>query len=332
MSSSCLPARRNELASRDREREGGQILVTVMLLLPVMIGFLVLTIDGGNALAQRRRMQNAADAAALAGARALALGRTYYQIDTEIAHYAKANGADEYKWKLLRTKKGVRVAASVRFHTVFGALLGVESFTAKAEAEATLHQQGVAYNLLPILVYQPPGTRLSPGQSICLLHKPSSCKGRKRHAKGGGMFDRSRRVPLPPGLGICRASRSFVWADWNGPPSSAHELALNIAHPQNSGTQKVGGWVFEAPGAKVSYQVRRMLNRWVRRHVTVPLFDTYRGCGSRARYRVVGFAELELGGYVFKGPKQMMWGRVVRWVEPAPGPGEGTNLSVQLSR
>ncbi|HXF70347.1 MAG TPA: pilus assembly protein TadG-related protein [Thermoflexus sp.] len=53
---------------RDRS---GQSLVLVALMLPALIGLAALAIDGNNAYAQRRRAQNAADAGALAGTRAL---------------------------------------------------------------------------------------------------------------------------------------------------------------------------------------------------------------------------------------------------------------------
>lgn len=52
----------------------GQTLVIVALALFALIALVALAIDGGNLMAERRRMQNAADAAALAGARDLRPG------------------------------------------------------------------------------------------------------------------------------------------------------------------------------------------------------------------------------------------------------------------
>ncbi len=53
----------------------GQTLVLVALMLTALIGLAALAIDGNNAYAQRRRAQNAADAGALAGTRALWLAQ-----------------------------------------------------------------------------------------------------------------------------------------------------------------------------------------------------------------------------------------------------------------
>ena len=53
--------------------ETGQSMVLIALLMVGLIAMLGLVIDGGNAYVQRRRMQNAADAAALAGTRTLGM-------------------------------------------------------------------------------------------------------------------------------------------------------------------------------------------------------------------------------------------------------------------
>jgi Flp pilus assembly protein TadG len=55
-----------------RQRERGQSLVLVVLMLIVLLIFAGLALDGGMVFLDRRRMQNAADAGSLAGARELA--------------------------------------------------------------------------------------------------------------------------------------------------------------------------------------------------------------------------------------------------------------------
>ena len=60
-------------AFRIPNRERGQMLVIVALGLTVLIAMAGLIIDGGMALSNRRQVQNAADAASLAGTRVLGL-------------------------------------------------------------------------------------------------------------------------------------------------------------------------------------------------------------------------------------------------------------------
>jgi hypothetical protein len=59
--------------STGRKQEG-QVLVQVAMLMVVFLAFMALAIDIGNILTERRRMQNAADAGALAGAWELCFG------------------------------------------------------------------------------------------------------------------------------------------------------------------------------------------------------------------------------------------------------------------
>jgi len=63
----------------------GQTLVTVALLMVVFMGFLALAIDVGLLLSERLRMQNAADAGALAGAREICLEPQMYGGDWNAA-------------------------------------------------------------------------------------------------------------------------------------------------------------------------------------------------------------------------------------------------------
>lgn len=66
-----------------RKGERGQVLYLVALMMFVLLAFLVLIIDAGVAYAQRRQMQNAADAAAAAGTRLIVLN-TGYGSDAEV--------------------------------------------------------------------------------------------------------------------------------------------------------------------------------------------------------------------------------------------------------
>ncbi len=73
--------------------ERGQSLIIVALLMVGMIGALGLALDGGNAFVTRRKSQNAADAAAFAGARLIPhTTTTESQVYNAVWNYAHANG------------------------------------------------------------------------------------------------------------------------------------------------------------------------------------------------------------------------------------------------
>jgi hypothetical protein len=83
-------------AMGDRRSNGqtGQILVIFALLLPVMFAALAVLVDGGFLYGQRRIAQNAADAAALAGALAVgASGKCDVSSNTPANYLAFRNGA-----------------------------------------------------------------------------------------------------------------------------------------------------------------------------------------------------------------------------------------------
>ena len=59
--------------SKKCNSEKGQAIVYLVIGMVVFLGFVALAIDGGMALADRRRSQNGADAASLAGGAAASL-------------------------------------------------------------------------------------------------------------------------------------------------------------------------------------------------------------------------------------------------------------------
>src|SRR5215475_1233585 len=77
---------------KQRRAERGQALVIVALLMTVLIGLMGLVIDAGYAYSERRQIQNAADSAALNGAR---------DLDAQIAN-GNQTGADTQVLKAIQ--------------------------------------------------------------------------------------------------------------------------------------------------------------------------------------------------------------------------------------
>jgi len=72
----------------------GQIAVLFALVITALIGFLALGVDAGRAYVERRRLQNAADAAVLAGVQQLALGNRSNAALAAV-QYAQRNGVPD---------------------------------------------------------------------------------------------------------------------------------------------------------------------------------------------------------------------------------------------
>jgi len=154
------------------QQEEGATLIYFALVLFVLLGMASIALDGSNAYAQRRRMQTATDAAALAGARLVALGRDA-EIDAEIDDLAIANGVGnfvwsqtnngrsveanitgnlEVNWNYTSDGKGVTVDVANAYDTFFARILGYDILTATASSAAGYETIIATDNLLPIAI------------------------------------------------------------------------------------------------------------------------------------------------------------------------------------
>ena len=153
----------------DRSGERGQVLVVAALMMAAMVGFLAAVVDVGNAYAQRRMMQNGADAAAVAGARLMADNLAHGVSDATVLGtintYLSNNGTgaavpntgpdvsgawytriDGTRVRAVGTGslppadatdiRGVEVQAGKQFSTFFAGVLGYDRLTVKASSAA----------------------------------------------------------------------------------------------------------------------------------------------------------------------------------------------------
>ncbi len=128
------PSAPRQHATALRHQQRGQTLVIVALMAVTLVAVLALAIDGGNIYSQRRRMQNAADAGALAGARALAADQGTTGAQAAVDQFAAANGAQT--WTTDFSGRRVTVTAGETFRTYFASVIGIRTFDAQATAAA----------------------------------------------------------------------------------------------------------------------------------------------------------------------------------------------------
>ena len=266
--------------------EQGASLIYLAVMLLALVGMVGLALDGGYAYYQYRRMQTAADAAALAGARHLALGESEAQIDAVITQLATLNGAETVSWTYANGGSGVYVTAMLDSPTWFAPLFGLETIPVGANAEASFAPAVAAGNLLPLT---------------------TTCAD----FEYGVTYKIWEKVP-----GSQTAPGNFGWLDWNGVPVGAAELAQNILHPEYSGVWYIGDLIPGGPGVKNTAAVRNALNTWLNKHITIPLYDNVIGSGANAKYHICGFAEFVLTGYNFRGSSKWIQGYFIRYVDP----------------
>ncbi|MEN6478181.1 MAG: Tad domain-containing protein [Anaerolineales bacterium] len=142
---------------RQEHHSRGQVLVWVAVLMVVLLAIAGLAIDGGVGLSQRRQMQNAADAGALAGARELCLGNRA-QAQARAVAYAQDNGAQQVQVELRKAPGAgetdkesiVWVQAQQQVETSLLGVIGVHQYPVKATAQAGCMRSPTACGLWPI--------------------------------------------------------------------------------------------------------------------------------------------------------------------------------------
>lgn len=153
--------------------------VLLALLLPVILGVQALTIDVTRMFVERRELQNAVDAAALAaaaylpGADAAVLARAR---EAAMA-YALLNGvpiaeADVVFSTDIQPNDRVQVSAQADVTFAFARTFGLTSGTVRAQSIAQVGQLGGMLGILPLGIV-PPADGLQMGEAYCLTLKSS---------------------------------------------------------------------------------------------------------------------------------------------------------------
>ncbi len=125
------------------DNEGGQIIVLVAILMVGLVAVVGLVTDGGLVFSQRRDLQNAADAAALAGA--MQIDENAYRASGAVAldEGAARQAAEEYlaaesniSYSVLVRPARVEVSVSRHASTGFLKVIGIDGFEISANASA----------------------------------------------------------------------------------------------------------------------------------------------------------------------------------------------------
>ncbi len=298
------------------QREEGQSVIMVVMVLVVLIALMALVVDVGNAYAQRRVAQNAADAAALAATGELARGdaTTNHRVLATARDYAQQNGIDpttvvasyfrfdpdqrlEISLGIVAddgnhppsAATGVIVSVARTFNTYLAGIVGRYHMTASASAPGYIGRgvciAGDATGLFPIAV--------------------DSGLFNNDRDQGYPTFDATYRV-----WGDRSAPGNFHWVSWDQNPGHTSDTTLvaNMHDTLNSGRWSVGGEVFAGPGVQNSSSVRAELNVRIAESdptrpgtVLLPVYDRVDGSGQNATYHVVGFAWFKITAYDLSG-------------------------------
>jgi Flp pilus assembly protein TadG len=136
------------------DKQAGQVVVIMALVLIGLLAILALVLDGGNMYLQRRRVQNATDAAALATAYRVAAGASDATIASTLIDYAiTRNGASSASGVYLPSQasigrgavppgtNAVRISVTHTVTTFFAGIVGLHNTTMSGSGTAALSVQ-----------------------------------------------------------------------------------------------------------------------------------------------------------------------------------------------
>jgi Flp pilus assembly protein TadG len=148
--------------------ESGGVLVFVAIFIVVLLGFTAVVIDGGRLYTEKSKLQNALDAAVLAGAQGL---RTSKARASELAiNVSEKNGYKvvESDLEYPTTNDTIKVVKQVNVPMTFAKVIGINSSTVKATASAKVAPLTKASGIAPIVIEKssiPSATVLNCGET-----------------------------------------------------------------------------------------------------------------------------------------------------------------------
>ncbi len=266
----------------------------------VLLAFVGLAIDGGSVYSQRRQMQNAADAGALAGAREICWGNPANATSTARTYAINNNGAEAAAVTLTRGGWGVDVVASENVATSFVRLIGINSIAVPAEAEAVCGGATSACGLWPIGLDQAIWLNLYNGGAGC---------GDAFYVWSGNNANQNPDCTVydcdvdNDGRNDVVSMQGRAWLDFsdNVTPSDPFQ---DTCVQNGCGTQELACWIRSDSNVRLSLPAcisgdngtragtKMKWNRALGDYVSVPLFDST-GCGGPVcpggtSYHVVG--------------------------------------------
>jgi len=287
-----------------REEESGQTLVIVALLLVGLVAMLGLVLDGGGMYMQRRRMQNAADAGAIAGAVVLAQDGSDAEAEAKATEYTLSHNQAGVCEVIIDGAR-IAVTARVQYPTTFARIVGLNQVTVTARAVAGYAPVTSLYGVAPIAVRD---FNYEFGRSYTIWDDTKDADPTTGQIQGGyrGWLNLECVYPMKCGAG--GASDLKEWMA-NGYP----------------GDTNVGTWIRGDPGVKASVIDQAQVGQILKIVIYDAIQTKYPG---KEYYHVLKFAAFRVSKVYASGTPKGIQGTFEYYFFAGP-PGEGEDGGVR---
>jgi hypothetical protein len=317
---------------------------------------LALVVDAGNAYVQRRRIQNAMDAGAQAGAIAFAQNKTIGNITAAVQQYGQANGATISSNNIYFVVENT--SGNNLVYKLGGNPYPIGNWGSGNTPPTKLPADSSG---LPVVGIQVEGSNNFPTYFAGVLgikQMPVSAAAAS-FAKCGACRS-SDLFPI-----IMSASKfvqdgvhteqtdpqnstyvlwennqiqagSFGYVFWTSDNSNTTPLIANMNNTNNSGTWAVGDWVngnssiTAYSDSNVRAALASRINGTLSQYVTIPVYDSVTGTGTTTKYHIKGFARFKLTCYRFSSSltagsctylnpganDKYIEGKLQQWIDP----------------
>jgi hypothetical protein len=285
--------------------ESGAVFVVVAISMVALLGFSAVAIDGGKLYSEKSHLQNALDAAVLAGAQGLKNSEA--QAITNARDISQKNGFPLTEGDLTITSNSIKATKQLNVPLTFAKVLGMNQSTVHATAKAIVGHLKTAKGITPIAVEEsqiPNGKELTcyssgknNGNCGFLALDGRGASNLADALRNGNTYTVGDPVLTEPGT---------MW----GPTSSAiNDLITSDAdkpHCQSAST--------------ADKQCKRVIN--------IVVIDTWDGVNGRDTVNVTGFATYWIEGFVDK----TLMGQFIERYQPGEldDTGIGTLYGVKL--
>lgn len=264
------------------KNERGAVGILVALLMVLLLGFAAVAVDVSAVYAKKQRLQNGADAAALAVAQDCATGACgSFQVTAQVLVASNLTGSvsNVSAPTFASNPNRVTVSASTTNKDVFAPVLGITDTTVNVTATAGWGQPTAGTTVLPLAFSwcafkAQTGGGLPSGTTVrtILFTKTdgTTCTGPSGNAVPGGF------AWLKPDSGSCQATTSI-------------STGQTPSDPGNS-----------VPAGCTSADMSTQLGKTV----LLPLYDKADASGNNAWYHIYGYVAFRLTGYFFGGQYQ----------------------------
>ncbi len=263
---------------RLRSDRGAVAVLTALLLVPLLV-VAALVVDIGASYVQRRQLQNAADASALAIAQDCGKGACGDYASTAIS-FTKSNVPDrDVTATTSLNGNSVTVRTSEKVNYAFGPVIGVNDNIVAAQATASWLSPNGGTAILPLIISRCSFDAQVAAHAGSLAGTTPTTIYLSKSAGGGQCFPQSGNA-VPGGFG---------WLKTNAAACTATSTLAAT-------------YVYSDPGNHVPSSCQTSnFTAQLGKTILLPLFDAAGGNGSHAWYHLYGYAAFRLTGYDFAG-------------------------------